>query len=106
MVRRGVRLWVMGDLDDAIREHLELKRLRGADPDEVAREEREALAPVTRSHPIVVGPPREADLHLVSGEAQPANGAGAVHADENLGDATQEFHVHFDEDDWLEDTGA
>ena len=33
----------MGLLDDAIREHLELKRLRGADPGEVAREQREAL---------------------------------------------------------------
>jgi hypothetical protein len=37
----------MGLLDDAIREHLELKRLRGADPGEVAREQHEALdAPV------------------------------------------------------------
>jgi len=33
----------MGLLDDAIREHLELKRRRGADPGEVAREHREAL---------------------------------------------------------------
>ncbi len=36
----------MGLLDDAIREHLELKRRRGADPGEVARQQREALAPV------------------------------------------------------------
>jgi len=36
----------MGLLDDAIREHLELKRRRGADPGEVAREEHEALEPV------------------------------------------------------------
>ena len=35
----------MGLLDHAIREHLELKRRRGADPGEVARQEREALAP-------------------------------------------------------------
>ena len=33
----------MGLLDDAIREHLELKRRRGADPDEVAAQENEAL---------------------------------------------------------------
>ena len=33
----------MGLLDDAIREHLELKRKHGADPDEVGRQEREAL---------------------------------------------------------------
>jgi hypothetical protein len=38
----------MGLLDDAIREHLELKRLRGADPSEVILEEREALDPVLR----------------------------------------------------------
>ena len=37
----------MGLLDDAIREHLELKRRRGADPGEVAREQREAL-----DHPL------------------------------------------------------
>jgi hypothetical protein len=36
----------MGLLDEAIREHLELKRRRGADPAEVAREQREALEPV------------------------------------------------------------
>jgi hypothetical protein len=38
----------MGLLDDAIREHLEFKRLHGADPSEVAREEQEALGPVDR----------------------------------------------------------
>jgi hypothetical protein len=36
----------MGLLDDAIREHLELKRRSGADPAVVEREELEALAPV------------------------------------------------------------
>jgi hypothetical protein len=38
----------MGLLDDAIREHLELKRRRGADPGEIERLEREALGPVRR----------------------------------------------------------
>ncbi|HWH93561.1 MAG TPA: hypothetical protein VNT03_06845 [Baekduia sp.] len=38
----------MGLLDDAIREHLDLKRRRGADPSEIAREEAEALGPVRR----------------------------------------------------------
>src|SRR6478609_2264542 len=38
----------MGLLDDAIREHLELKRRSGADPGEVAREQHEALDPVDR----------------------------------------------------------
>jgi hypothetical protein len=41
----------MGLLDDAIREHLELKRRSGADPSAVAREEREALAPVLADAP-------------------------------------------------------
>jgi hypothetical protein len=41
----------MGLLEDAIREHLELKRLRGADPGEVAREQREALEPPTGEQP-------------------------------------------------------
>jgi hypothetical protein len=39
----------MGLLDDAIREHLDLKRRRGADPAEVERLEREALGPVRRN---------------------------------------------------------
>jgi hypothetical protein len=41
----------MGLLDDAIREHLDLKRRRGADPTEVERAEREALGPVKRNQP-------------------------------------------------------
>jgi hypothetical protein len=40
----------MGLLDDAIREHLDLKRRHGADPTEIERAEREALGPVRR-HP-------------------------------------------------------
>lgn len=39
----------MGLLDEAIREHLELKRRRGADPGEIQEAEREALGPVRRS---------------------------------------------------------
>ncbi len=38
----------MGLLDDAIREHLDLKRRRGADSGEVARQEQEALGPPRR----------------------------------------------------------
>jgi hypothetical protein len=44
----------MGLLDDAIREHLDLKRRRGGDPTEIERAEREALGPVRRG-PEVVG---------------------------------------------------
>ena len=41
----------MGMLDDAIREHLELKRRHGADPQEVARQEDEALGPPAEREP-------------------------------------------------------
>ena len=45
----------MGLLEDAIREHLDLKRQHGADPSEVAAEEREALGPIQRAaEPAVV----------------------------------------------------
>ena len=39
----------MGLLDDAIREHLELKRRRGADAEEVTRQEQEALGAPQRA---------------------------------------------------------
>jgi hypothetical protein len=42
----------MGLLDDAIREHLDLKRARGGDPAEIERLEREALGPVRREPPL------------------------------------------------------
>jgi hypothetical protein len=48
----------MGLLDDAIREHLELKRRHGADPDEIARQEDEAL-----------GDPRSGEFARPAGEA-------------------------------------
>jgi len=53
----------MGLLDDAIREHLELKRRRGADPGEVAHQEHAALAPVFADEPHgddgYAGPPED-----------------------------------------------
>jgi hypothetical protein len=56
----------MGLLDDAIREHLELKRRRGADPGEIAHQERAALEPVF--------PPEETE-------------AGAAHAEDAATDS-------------------
>ena len=44
--------YAMGLLDDAIREHLDLKRARGGDPAEIERMEREALGPVRREPTI------------------------------------------------------
>jgi hypothetical protein len=48
----------MGLLDDAIREHLDLKRRHGADPAEIERAEQEALGPVRR------GPQEPDDLPI------------------------------------------
>jgi len=46
----------MGLLDDAIREHLELKRRRGADAEEVTRQENEALGPTQRAEFAAAAP--------------------------------------------------
>jgi hypothetical protein len=51
----------MGLLDDAIREHLELKRRHGADPQEVAREEDEALGSIRGREPQEREPATERD---------------------------------------------
>ncbi len=63
----------MGLLDDAIREHLELKRAHGADPTEVERQELEAL-----------GAPRHGEFASPAGEAEAApvdEGTQPVEAD-------------------------
>jgi hypothetical protein len=57
----------MGLLDDAIREHLELKRLRGADPGEMARAENDALGPVRREADEPVPEGEHEDVDPVSG---------------------------------------
>ncbi|HEY3829989.1 MAG TPA: hypothetical protein VGL57_12410 [Solirubrobacteraceae bacterium] len=77
----------MGLLDDAIREHLELKRLRGADPSEVARDERAALGPLESEDGEAYGS-AETDLES-EGEADGYHEeAPAVEgADRNGGDA-------------------
>jgi hypothetical protein len=65
----------MGLLDDAIREHLELKRRRGADPTELERQEREALGPVRRpprdASDVLLDEPPERDVSLHDDEAEP-----------------------------------
>ncbi len=58
----------MGLLDDAIREHLELKRRSGADPAVVERDELEALAPVYDDEDMPLG----------------NDGAGLVHASDEV----------------------
>ena len=56
----------MGILDDAIREHLELKRRRGTNPQEIDRLEREALGPVRRA-------PNEEYEEPIAGESDHAD---------------------------------
>lgn len=60
----------MGELDDAIREHLDLQRRRGADPAEVERAAHEALGPVRRGPDPEVAerPPEEPAVFDVAGE--------------------------------------
>ena len=51
----------MGLLDDAIREHLDLKRRNGADPADIERAERDALGPVRREPTIPSAAVADAD---------------------------------------------
>jgi hypothetical protein len=70
----------MGLLDDAIREHLDLKRRRGADPSDVERAEREALGPVRRGPEEAEPSEPQLDQALPYDEEQ-----GSVYADEQPG---------------------
>jgi hypothetical protein len=84
----------MGLLDDAIREHLDLKRRRGADPAEVERAEREALGPVRRN----AGP----------GEVPPDDDLIALDEDSPAGDSqpgTEMYDVP-GEYDWAQEPAA
>jgi hypothetical protein len=98
----------MGLLDDAIREHLELKKKHGADAGEVERQEREAL-----------GAPKQAEFAAAGDEAaeapapdEPDEGAGgepfdveALEPDEPEVPSPGEpaGAPGYDEDPWLEE---
>jgi hypothetical protein len=100
----------MGLLDDAIREHLDLQRRRGADPTEVERAERDALGPVRRapeaaveaeSHAEAAADPEVAYEH----EAESEPGVAYDHEDESswshapLEDEAADAHGLVDDDD-------
>jgi len=77
----------MGLLDDAIREHLDLKRARGADPAEVERLEREALGPVRRDPTIGAAhfeAPEHHDERLRPPEDLGYHDSTAPHSESNL----------------------
>src|SRR4051812_8725966 len=80
----------MGVLDEAIREHLELKRRRGADTSEVERQEKEAFGPTERQEvPTAEAPePPAADLHAALDE--PGSFAAGGPAAEGGGSAPPE----------------
>jgi hypothetical protein len=72
----------MGLLDDAIREHLELKRRRGADPGEIAREQHEVLdTPREQEPPVAEGwdvPPEASDVDAETSEGSTAFAQAAM----------------------------
>ena len=106
----------MGLLDDAIREHLELKKKHGADPGEVDRQEREALgaprqaefaasdepeaeaAEPVEAEPVADVPepdvPEPFDVEALGDEAPPPAEPEATPPGEEAG---------YDEDPWLEE---
>ena len=111
----------MGLLDDAIREHLELKRRHGADPDEVARQEREAFGPGQRNEfaqPADVDAPPAAEPATTVLPEDEAPAAAEPQPDEDAlpagepGVPEEPTAEHpaaapgYDEDPWLEEDEA
>ncbi len=100
----------MGLLDDAIKEHLDLKRRRGADPAEVERAEREALGPVRRA-PTAQEAEMASDSQTGGGVAYDQHdeagwGGERPEADAGLAGypapSDQELEPEFDDEEYLE----
>jgi hypothetical protein len=79
----------MGLLDDAIREHLELKRRRGADPGEVAREQREALDSISRTERAAAGDDVAAAEEAASAGTYEVASLQATLAEDDLASSSQ-----------------
>jgi hypothetical protein len=88
----------MGLLDDAIREHMELKRLRGGDPTVIAQQEHDALGPVPREEDVATpldaaphedGAPQQAPDDDSSEPQQPDHGPDFA----NVGQETAELDM-------------
>lgn len=92
----------MGLLDDAIRQHLELKRRHGADPDEVARQEQEALGAARRAE--FAPTPDEDEARLGEHEDELAETEPPVAEVPEPGHETGA--PGYDEDPWLEEEPA
>lgn len=75
----------MGLLDEAIREHIELRRRGGADPHALAREEREALQPIGDGElPAWAMGPASLEPEDARAEAVPAPAREAAPAGESI----------------------
>jgi hypothetical protein len=73
----------MGLLDDAIREHLELKRRHGADPSEVERQEHEALGPARRGAAPATDTAYAEDDDLPAGAVDDEDDPDALYEDDD-----------------------
>ncbi len=85
----------MGLLDDAIRDHLDLKRRRGADPSDVERAEREALGPVRRDS-------FDPGLDEFQSASLPDDGLRAYDQEEETSD-DEGYEEYGAEEEWEED---
>jgi hypothetical protein len=95
----------MGLLDEAIRDHLDLKRRRGADPAEVERAEREALGPVRRG-PEEPPPLLDSAASVQRDEPDTPGWDEHEHAAESHDDAGFEAYDDDFDDDELDDEPA
>ena len=109
----------MGLLDDAIREHLELRRRRGADPADLERAEHEALGPVRREpferHEDQFVGRAEHDDAAVAYDHEPESGVRVDVADEGglprgegegrAGLSEAEYEEYYDEEYYDEEEG-
>jgi hypothetical protein len=89
----------MGLLDDAIREHLELKRKHGADVDDVARQEQEALGQGERRAEFAQ--PAEAPAPVEEPADELPEGDPGVPEEPTQGHPAAA--PGYDEDPWLDD---
>jgi hypothetical protein len=93
----------MGVLDDAIKEHLDLKRQHGAPEEEVQRQEEEALGPVRRD---AAEEPESEETELVEAGGDEALAAeepalAAEEAAGELDDREEPDELIFEEEDFL-----
>ena len=83
----------MGLLDDAIREHLELKRLRGADPGLVSREEGEVFGPAQGKQSSDDDSEAAVPEDLSDEDVSPAHDPGQPEGFSNVGQETAELDM-------------